>query len=589
MKAIMVMFDSLNRCMLPPYGCDWVVAQNFQRLADRSVTFDNCYVGSMPCIPARRELHTGRYNFLHRSWGPLEPFDDSMPELLKTHGIYTHLVTDHQHYFEDGGATYHQRYNTWEFLRGQEGDCWIGQVQNPVIPPNLKQIIRPTWRQDWVNRERIVQEEDFPQARTFAAGLDFIRGNSHQDNWFLQIETFDPHEPFYVPQKYLDLYPDDYEGPHFDWPDYFLVTETEEQVRHARYQYAALISMCDNYLEQVLDLMDELDLWDDTMLIVNTDHGILLGEHDMWLKNFQPLYDEIAHIPLFIWDPRSHCQGERRTSLVQMIDLAPTLLEFFGVAIPPDMQGGALAGILAQDIPLRDAVLFGYHGCHVNLTDGRYVYMRGPALPENRPLYEYTLMPTHIKSRFPVEELQDIRLAEPFDFTKGSRTMRIEGLGSVGTLNSYLWGSLLFDLENDPRQERPIQDEAIERRMVTRMVELMRLTDAPTEQYLRLGLPERGEVGPAHLDLKPALPPEDRIGATEVIWQGKARRMYYTLQHLVPFPVKRQFVMAVEELVRQSGHRNLDEDQIAMIMQRAAPSGLASSFARYSNLVKAKG
>ena len=126
MKAIMVMFDTLNRHMLPPYGCDWTHAPNFKRLADRTVTFDNSYVGSMPCMPARRELHTGRYNFLHRSWGPLEPFDDSMPELLKTNGVYTHIVTDHQHYFEDGGSSYIERYNTWQFMRGQEGDAWKG-------------------------------------------------------------------------------------------------------------------------------------------------------------------------------------------------------------------------------------------------------------------------------------------------------------------------------------------------------------------------------------------------------------------------------------------------------------------------------
>ena len=89
MRAVMVMFDSLNRQMLPPYGCDWTVAPNFQRLAERTVTFDNCYAGSMPCMPARRELHTGRHNFLHRSWGPLEPFDDSVFEMMKKSGVYT--------------------------------------------------------------------------------------------------------------------------------------------------------------------------------------------------------------------------------------------------------------------------------------------------------------------------------------------------------------------------------------------------------------------------------------------------------------------------------------------------------------------
>src|SRR5688572_33130810 len=83
MKAIMVMFDSLNRHMLPPYGGDWTHAPNFRRLAERAVTFDEAYVCSMPCMPARRDLHTGRPNFLHRSWGPLEPFDDSVFEMLK--------------------------------------------------------------------------------------------------------------------------------------------------------------------------------------------------------------------------------------------------------------------------------------------------------------------------------------------------------------------------------------------------------------------------------------------------------------------------------------------------------------------------
>ena len=64
MKAIMVMFDSLNRHMLSSYGCDWTVTPNFKRLAERTVAFDNSYVCSMPCMPARREIHTGRSNFL---------------------------------------------------------------------------------------------------------------------------------------------------------------------------------------------------------------------------------------------------------------------------------------------------------------------------------------------------------------------------------------------------------------------------------------------------------------------------------------------------------------------------------------------
>src|SRR5512137_1676146 len=139
MKAIMVMFDSLNRRMLEPYGCDWVHTPNFTRLATKTARFNNSYVGSMPCMPARRELHTGRYNFLHRSWGPLEPFDDSAPEIRKNSGIYTHLTSNHYHYWEEGGANYHTKYSSWEISRGQEGDPWKGQVRDPRHPEVLQE------------------------------------------------------------------------------------------------------------------------------------------------------------------------------------------------------------------------------------------------------------------------------------------------------------------------------------------------------------------------------------------------------------------------------------------------------------------
>ena len=201
MKAIMVMFDSLNRRFLPPYGCNWVDAPNFARLAERTATFDNCYAGSMPCIPARREMHTARYNFLHRSWGPLEPFDDSVPEILRRAGVYTHLVTDHQHYWEDGGATYHNRYDTYELFRGQEGDAWKGRVPAPGEKPSDYPNARNR-RQDQINRTYLTDEADHPQTRVFDAGLEFVRTNVDRDRWFVQIETFDPHEPFFT---YEDL------------------------------------------------------------------------------------------------------------------------------------------------------------------------------------------------------------------------------------------------------------------------------------------------------------------------------------------------------------------------------------------------
>ena len=492
MKAIMVMYDSLNRHLLPPYGCDWTHAPNFARLARRAVTFDRSYVCSMPCMPARRDLHTARPNFLHRVWGPLEPFDDSVFEMLKKAGVYTHLASDHYHYWEDGGATYHNRYSTWEFFRGQEGDLWRGQVADPPLPPNAlgrHSRMDGYTRQDLINRAAMRRECDQPQPQTFASGLDFIRRNAAQDGWFLQIETFDPHEPFYCSRHYKDRYPYDPDALFFDWPFYRRVQETPEEIQHLRYNYAALVSQCDAYLGDVLDLMDELDLWKDTMLIVWTDHGFMLGEHDCLAKIWMPFYEEVAHTPFFMWDPRSGVQGERRKSLVQpALDLGPTLLEYFGVDATPTMVGHSLAGVIANDTPVRQSALFGMHGGQVNVTDGRYVYMRAPVNPRNEPLYNYTLMPTAMRGYLPLGELNQAELAPPFSFTKGCPVLRIPARRPLDPATG-LCDTLLWDLETDPLQEHPLKDDAVEERLVEELAQLMLAYDAPREQYDRLGLP----------------------------------------------------------------------------------------------------
>lgn len=484
MKAIFILFDSLSKNYLPPYGNPWVKAPNFQRLSQLSLTFDQCHVGSMPCMPARRERHTGRHNFLHRSWGPLEPFDDSMPELLKKNGIYTHLCSDHQHYWEDGGCTYHTRYSSWEISRGQEGDPWKGEVCDPEIPPHYGNSIR----QDWINRKHWRAEKAMSQTGVFDNGMEFIEQNHGQDNWMLQLECFDPHPPFFAPQHYRELYGLNPDDAIFDFPFYAPVKEgdTPELIDRCRKNYASLVSMCDYSLGRVLDAMDKYNLWDDTMLILTTDHGFHLGEHDWWAFVDSPFFDQVCRKPLFIWDPRFRRRNERCAQLVQTHDLPPTLLEYFGVERPPDMQGKVLRDTIADDVPVRDAAIFGHFGGQVNCTDGRYVYMRNPASPENTPLYNYTLMPTHMHEFFSLRELHSAELANPFPFSKGCRVLKIQA--KAFRTSQYENGTRLYDLANDPQQENPLHDPELEQRMIAVMSRLMRENDAPPEQFERLGI-----------------------------------------------------------------------------------------------------
>jgi Arylsulfatase A and related enzymes len=499
MRAIMIMYDSLNRNLLQPYGCDWTHTPNFKRLAQKTVRFDSCYVGSLPCMPARRELHTGRSNFLHRSWGPLEPFDDSMPEILKKNGIYTHLVSDHQHYWEDGGATYHGRYNSWEFSRGQEGDTWKAMLPIAMPEPTAFTKSEPPISitgsakcYDRINRAFTKVEAAMPQAVTFANGMEFLQNNHKADNWFLQIETFDPHEPFFSPDAYKGLYPHEYNGKEADWPPYYPVQEDQITIQHVRYEYAALLSMCDNYLGKVLDFMDAHNMWQDTMLIVNTDHGFLLGEHSWWGKSVMPVYDEIGKTPLFVWDPRLKVKDVSRQSLVQTVDLAPTLLNFFGQNIPIDMEGKSLTPVITDDTPVREYAVYGFHGGHVNITDGKHTYMRGPVNAENGPIFEYTLMPTHMRARFSSEECKEITLVEPFGFTKGCPVMRIPAMNSY--TNPFQFGNKLFDIKNDPEQRQTIDDLETELRFIHSIGMYFKQVEAPLEQYERLGIPAEEQM-----------------------------------------------------------------------------------------------
>jgi arylsulfatase A-like enzyme len=567
------MFDSLNKRFLPPYGCDWVHAPNFKRLSENTVIFDNCYAGSLPCMPARRELHTGRYNFLHRSWGPLEPFDDSMPEILKKNGIYTHLVSDHYHYWEDGGMTYHNRYNTYELVRGHEGDLWKGEVKDPTIPPHVKTMREggPSWRQDWVNRKYMSGEEDQPLARTFKKGLEFIKTNYKEDDWFLQIETFDPHEPFFTQEKYKNLYKHDYSGPHFDWPNYSVVTETPEQVKHCRLEYAASVSMCDNYLGKILDIMDEKEMWNDTMLLINVDHGFLLGEKDWWGKAIQPIYNEIAQIPFFIWDPRLNIRDERRKALVQTIDIAPTILEFFNIKRPKTMEGKVLKNTIESDVEVRDAALFGYHGSSVNVTDGKYVYMRAPAKPENSPIYDYTLIPTDMRNFFSNNELRNIELAEPFEFTKNCKTMKINPIDNAIRF-SYLYGSILFDLDADPTQEKPIEDPKIEKIMIKYLIDLMKKNDSPKEQYERLNIPSDGSISDKHLSLgevRKGL--KDTIGETEIFWKNKGKSAFSLIMNYTPKKLLKPLLKSIEKRINEEKLSDIDEQFIFEFMDKLWP------------------
>ncbi|WP_246710445.1 sulfatase [Martelella soudanensis] len=508
------MFDSLNRKALGAYGGTEIATPNFDRFAARAQTFDQHYAGSLPCMPARRDLHTGRLNFMHRSWGPLEPFDNSFADILGKAGVQTRLTTDHLHYFEDGGSTYHGRFTGYDFIRGQEYDNCNGVVEPDIeryrktyasqhYPFNDGQT--PTGRaavriQHAINNDHILEEADYPGVKCFDAGLNFLESNKAADNWLLMLECFDPHEPFKAPERFKAPYRTGWNGGVLDWPLYAKDEGTEEERAEVRANYAALVAMCDAQFGRLLDWMDANDMWKDTALILSTDHGFLLSEHEWWGKNLQPYYQEISHTPLMVHDPRApERAGTRSHRLTQTHDLMPSILDLFGVTPPPEVQGTPVW----SENKAREVAVFGMFGGPIGASDGNYTCYIYPEDLYGPGLHEYTLMPMHVSSMFEVAEMQTARLRPPFDFTKGMPVMQIDALMSAARIPMHDGerfqdtGTRIYNLASDPEENHPLRDDGIEERIFAAVSRVLQAHDAPDEIYTRYGLnpPARASHG----------------------------------------------------------------------------------------------
>ncbi|WP_447926079.1 sulfatase [Vreelandella sp. EE27] len=503
MRTIFILFDSLNRAALGAYGGTVVQTPNFDRFAKRSVTFDAHYVGSMPCMPARRDLHTGRLNFMHRSWGPMEPYDNSVASILSQNGIYTHLVSDHLHYFEDGGHGFHTKFDSYDFIRGQEYDPWVALVETPVSRISESFDSRhydtqtPNKRlQHAKNRQQIVAEENFPGPKCFQSAFSFLDANRDADDWFLMLECFDPHEPFHAPERFKEAYQTGFQGKILDWPHYERVVESDEEIAEIRANYAALVAMCDDYFGRLLDYLDEHNMWEDTCIVLSTDHGFLLSEHGWWGKARMPYYEEISHIPLMIHHP-AHADkaGSRRSALTQTTDLMPTFLEMHGCPVPDETRSNSLISLLASNEEyIRDAAIFGVFSGPIGATDGRYVLYHYPPDIFAEGLVEYTLAPNHMTAPFTPQELKTAKLVPSFDFTKeipllaidaqsdAKRPPNNDGIGYADL------GTRLYDLTNDPCQERPITNTDAQARLYEKMYAELLAHDTPTEFYQWYGL-----------------------------------------------------------------------------------------------------
>ncbi len=495
MKAILILIDSLNREYLKTYNENtWVQTPNIYEFSRTATRFDKHFVGSVPCMPARRDIMTGRLNFLERNWGPMEPFDNCFVRDLKEKDIFTHIITDHDHYFEQGGENFVQEFDTWDYIRGQELDPWVSTVELYETPESHYGHLFPTYEK---NKRHFTSEEKYPTPMCFQNAIDWIKENKDADNYFLQVEAFSPHEPFESPKEYLEAYGDDYKGPFFTSSSYSKVTEPPEAIEHLRKRYAASLTMVDKWFGKFIDTIKELGLYDDTLIVLTADHGHLLGEHGYTGKNFMHQYNRIANIPLMIHAPGQTEYAECSDLVTQNIDMMPTFLEYFGLKVPERVQGESLIdAIYGKKIENhRDFAIYGTFGGPVAMFDGKYTYHRAPGNKDNAPLNLYTSVPISFMKYLGIKNADEITMGRFLKHTNYP-VYCIPAKFPLMQLKSLepFKDTLLFDWENDWGQENPIDDMELREAAVKKLREALRWAESPDEQFERLGLVMRRSI-----------------------------------------------------------------------------------------------
>ncbi|GMV80818.1 MAG: arylsulfatase [Planctomycetota bacterium] len=493
MNTIFILLDTLRRDHLGCYGNSWIKTPHLDAFAAKSTVFENAYLASSPCMPARRDIMTGRYEFPFRGWGPLEPGDRDLAGALSDAGKHTYLVTDHYHLFEHGSGNYHFHYNGWQFIRGHENDAW---VSDPGIEPRWPAPERTKchfrWAQyyrntaQWRNADGVwADERQTFTAQTFRAATQWLERNRTQPGFFLTIDHFDPHEPFDPPAPYDTLYADGKPpAERVRWPIYGKADRyTEAELLDIRALYAGKVSLVDTWFGFFMNRLEELGLLENTTVVVTTDHGHLFGEHGMIGKpgsghGDSTLYQPMAHIPLLVYHPDFKRQGgQRRTQLVQPVDYYPTILETMGVAQKEQrLHGRSLLPCLRSNAePLREYAYFGKFGEAVHVTDGAWSLAKWPPDRErNAPLHWYSALPPEFIKPRGVGAFDRAKLRYPVDHVRGP-------------MSDALWF-----LPEDYAQERNVLAERPHEaaRLEGALARWLRAIDAPPEQAERLGLRE---------------------------------------------------------------------------------------------------
>src|SRR5215203_3890076 len=325
-NVVMIVADTFRRDHLGTYGNPFISTPHLDEFARSSVVFDQHVISSFPTMPARADMLTGTFSYTHMGWEPLPRHLTTLPEVLSRAGYHTMGVVDTP-FFIRNGFGYDRGFDDFIWVRGQGDDT------------------RPHERHD-------------------------------DEQFFLYVDTWDPHEPWDAPDYYTARYREGYAGEQI-YPAYGNwrkagLEKDDVDLGHAT--YCGEVTMVDFWIGRFLAKLDALGLRENTLVFFTSDHGFYFGEHDYfgkaewvhdpeaevsedsslpewlqesWLLTVErsPLYRELTNVPLMVRRPG--LEPGRTQAMTTAPDIAPTIMDLVGLGgVPTTMTGDSFGGVL---------------------------------------------------------------------------------------------------------------------------------------------------------------------------------------------------------------------------------------------------
>ena len=366
MNIIWIVADTFRRDHVGAYGNPNILTPSLDSLAARSVRFDGHYAAGFPTMPTRADHLTGLWTMSFMGWEPLPPGVTTVAEMLAGCGFHTAASVDTPYYLRNG-MNYDQGFQSFFMNRGQ--DTMWSLVPNAGYH-NEALDVRDAWQ----------FESDRCAPRTFTTAMEWLEQH-YKEDFFLYIDTWDPHEPWDAPDYYTEQYFPNYDGElmlpvYGNWHD--VPGYTEAMLRKSHATYCGEITMVDTWVGRLLNTVENMGLTEKTAIIFTTDHGFMFGEHgglfgkmasdkrpdgslhtygepgSSWA--YSPLFEELVHLPLLIQAP-GISPGVYK-GLTSAVDVMPTVLDLTGMEIPEYVQGRSLAPRMRdRSLPGREYVV----------------------------------------------------------------------------------------------------------------------------------------------------------------------------------------------------------------------------------------